>query len=74
VPFRELKGQGLKDVLEGIVTFWEAMPSVESALSLIACEDAPSVDEFLALFDGPVNIDLESERVWPMPTLPDVRV
>ncbi len=30
-------------------------------------QDAPTVSEFLDIFDSPINVDLESEQVWPMP-------
>jgi hypothetical protein len=30
-------------------------------------QDAPTIEEYLELFDAPISIDLDSERVWPMP-------
>lgn len=59
--------------LNNITTYWDGMPKVEQVLSLLTFVDAPLVTEFLDMFDGPVNIDLESERVWPMPRMPEVQ-
>lgn len=42
-------------------------PSTETLLSLVPAEDAPTLQEFLDIFDTPVNVDLDSEKVWPMP-------
>ncbi|PNW88650.1 hypothetical protein CHLRE_01g038750v5 [Chlamydomonas reinhardtii] len=45
----------------------EDVPAQELVLSLTPTEDAPTVAEYLDIFDAPVNVDLESEQVWPMP-------
>jgi hypothetical protein len=68
-----MKGQELKTALESIGTYWEGMPKAESILSLVPYEAAPSVSDFLGLFQGPVDVDFESERVWPMPQVPEIK-
>ena len=30
-------------------------------------QEAPTIAEFLDIFDSPVSVDLDSEQVWPMP-------
>lgn len=37
-----------------------------SVILPLPLQDAPTIDEYLELFDEPVNVDLDSERVWPM--------
>lgn len=33
----------------------------------VCVQDAPTIEEYLDIFNGPVNVDLDSESVWPMP-------
>lgn len=35
--------------------------------SLCCVQDAPTFDEYLEIYDSPVNVDLDSEQVWPLP-------
>ncbi|TMW58855.1 hypothetical protein Poli38472_007000 [Pythium oligandrum] len=42
------------------------LPSNDFVLWLLAREDVMPLDEFLEIFDTPVMIELESERVWPV--------
>jgi len=37
-----------------------------------APQDAPTIDEYLDIFDVPLTIDLDSEQVWPMPMHPRI--
>ncbi len=30
-------------------------------------QDAPTLNEYLEIFDAPINVDLDSEQVWPLP-------
>jgi hypothetical protein len=53
--------------LSALASFHDDLPAPESLLSLVSAEDAPTLPEFLDIFDAPVNLDLDSERVWPMP-------
>ncbi len=48
-------------------SYHDDMPAPEVVLSLVPAEDAPTLEEYLDLFDAPINVDLDSERVWPMP-------
>ena len=59
--------------LANIGTYWEGMPKAEQVLSLTAYDAAPTIDEFLGLFSGPLNLGLESERVWPIPQVPEIK-
>ena len=43
------------------------VPVVTKCLGLVGNVGVPSLDEFLDIFDTPVDIDLDSENVWPMP-------
>ena len=59
--------------LESIGTYWESLPKAENILSLVSYASAPTMDAFLTLFEGPVDIDQEGERVWPMPQMPEIK-
>jgi hypothetical protein len=41
------------------------IPTAERIVGYLTCEDLCSPQEFLELFDSPVEFVLESERVWP---------
>eukprot|EP00201_Polytomella_parva_P016612 CAMPEP_0175067436 /NCGR_PEP_ID=MMETSP0052_2-20121109/17099_1 /TAXON_ID=51329 ORGANISM="Polytomella parva, Strain SAG 63-3" /NCGR_SAMPLE_ID=MMETSP0052_2 /ASSEMBLY_ACC=CAM_ASM_000194 /LENGTH=164 /DNA_ID=CAMNT_0016334321 /DNA_START=57 /DNA_END=551 /DNA_ORIENTATION=+ len=60
----DLETQQLLATLESYI---DEIPPLEVILSFCPTEDAPSLKEFLNIFTEPVNIDLESDRVWPMP-------
>uniref|UniRef100_K3WXI8 Uncharacterized protein n=1 Tax=Globisporangium ultimum (strain ATCC 200006 / CBS 805.95 / DAOM BR144) TaxID=431595 RepID=K3WXI8_GLOUD len=42
------------------------LPSNDLLLSLLDREEFMGLDEFLYVFDSPIEIELESERVWPV--------
>lgn len=44
-------------------TAWSGMLACMHALVL---QDAPTLEEFMDIFNGPINVDLESEQAWPM--------
>lgn len=39
----------------------------ESLLGFLASDDSPNLDEFMSIYDEPIDVDLDSERVWPLP-------
>ena len=43
------------------------LPQVFTVMTILDSDGAPSLSEFLDIFDAPVNIDLDDENVWPMP-------
>ena len=45
--------------------FADSMPSNERVDQLLDIPELPSLDAFLGIFDTPVDIIMESERVWP---------
>eukprot|EP00873_Tetraselmis_striata_P025217 jgi/Tetstr1/445481/TSEL_033259.t1 len=57
----------LPSTLKSLQSFYTDLPTPENILAIASTEDCPTLDEFLEIFDEPVNIDLESEKVWPMP-------
>jgi hypothetical protein len=72
VVYRPLKGVEREVALGNIAAYWDAIPKAEAVISLLLCEDVPTIAEFLAMFSGPVNIDFESEQVWPIPKIPEI--
>ena len=73
--FLRLTGQSLqgqtdaevKRRLASLETYVENVPAPETILSLTPAEDAPSLEEYLSIFDSPINVDLESEATYPAP-------
>lgn len=53
--------------LEDMAMAYVEIPNVPKCLGLIQNNGVPSLDDFLDIFDTPVDIDLDSENVWPMP-------
>jgi hypothetical protein len=58
----------VKRRLMSLESHFDNVPAPETILSLTPAEDAPTLDEYLSIFDAPVNVDLESEAVFPAPT------
>lgn len=53
-----------------VIEKWEAnfstsMPSNERLDQLLDIPELPSLDHFLEVFDSPVDVVMESDRVWP---------
>jgi hypothetical protein len=59
--------------LENIATYWEGMPRAENVLCLLESSMVVPVSAYLELFDTPVDLDLDSEKVWPVPRLPALK-
>ncbi|GAX83696.1 hypothetical protein CEUSTIGMA_g11121.t1 [Chlamydomonas eustigma] len=67
---QSLQGQSESEIkrrLASLDSYVEGTPAPEVVLSLTPAEDAPSIPEYLDIFSGPVNVDLDVESVWPMP-------
>eukprot|EP00191_Tetraselmis_sp_GSL018_P022946 CAMPEP_0177624916 /NCGR_PEP_ID=MMETSP0419_2-20121207/29784_1 /TAXON_ID=582737 /ORGANISM="Tetraselmis sp., Strain GSL018" /LENGTH=235 /DNA_ID=CAMNT_0019125753 /DNA_START=184 /DNA_END=888 /DNA_ORIENTATION=- len=54
----------LEGALKSLQTFHSDLPTPENILSMVSTEDCPTLDEFLEIFDEPINIDLDSDKVW----------
>lgn len=67
---RSLKAQELQVALENIATYWEGMPKADNVLGLLNSDMVVPVSAYLELFDTPVDLDLDSEKVWPVPRIP----
>ncbi len=46
--------------------FLNKLPSAEKLLQFCDCEEIPTPKEWLDIFDSPVDMVLESEKVWPV--------
>lgn len=67
---KHLSGLGQRDAdssMESLRTAYPDLPQIDPFMIVCNSEEAPSVQEFLDIYDSPVDIDLESENVWPMP-------
>jgi hypothetical protein len=65
-----LEGQSETEVhrrLESLESYMDFVPAPEVLLSLTPAADAPTLAEYLDMFNGPVNVDFDSDMVWPMP-------
>jgi len=46
--------------------FLNRLPSAERIVAYSAIDDLSSIDEFLEVYDSPIELTLESEKVWPV--------
>lgn len=42
------------------------IPSTQQVMALATSTEAPSLEEFMEIYDSPIDVDLDSENVWPM--------
>lgn len=59
--------QDMNSAISNIAGAYLDCPNVGKLQTLGAHNGVPSAEEFLDIFDTPVDIDLDSENVWPMP-------
>lgn len=67
---RELGAMSKEKALEYITTtnsknFLSKLPTVERVQAYSECDDLCSVEEYLEMYDTPVALVLEGEKVWP---------
>mmetsp|Transcript_46010 Transcript_46010/g.73648 ORF Transcript_46010/g.73648 Transcript_46010/m.73648 type:complete len:257 (-) Transcript_46010:327-1097(-) len=54
--------------LHNLMGAFPELPMMQSLMGLLVSEDgAPTLGEFLDIYDAALDIDLDSENVWPMP-------
>ena len=45
------------------------LPTLKQLMGLLKQpEGAPTLTEFLEVYDSPLDVDLDGENVWPMPS------
>jgi hypothetical protein len=49
------------------------MPKAENVLCLLQSSMVVPVATYIELFDTPLSLDLESEKVWPVPRVPEIK-
>lgn len=59
----------LGTALSSLQSAYPDLPKADAVVSAAVTELAPTLAEFLELFDTPTEIDLESENVWPAPAM-----
>lgn len=62
-------GRGEADqALHNLTGAFPELPVMQSLMGLLMAEEgAPTLGEFLDIYDAALDIDLDSENVWPMP-------
>jgi hypothetical protein len=71
VPNQSIQSE-IRRSLSSIEGITEGLPAPEMLLTLTPADDAPTIAEYLDIFSGPINVDLDSESVWPIP--PPLRI
>mmetsp|Transcript_12213 Transcript_12213/g.29523 ORF Transcript_12213/g.29523 Transcript_12213/m.29523 type:complete len:254 (+) Transcript_12213:211-972(+) len=57
-----------EQVLRNLTGAFPDLPVMQSLMGLLLAEDgAPTLAEFLDIYDAALDIDLDSENVWPLP-------
>jgi hypothetical protein len=50
-------------------TYGENIPKSGAVATFAACDGVQTIQEFMELFDSPVQVQIEGERAWPMQPL-----
>ncbi len=64
---QSLSGDEAQNLLANLRSSMTTFPTQETFSAIIDADDTPSLDEFLDFFGKPIDIQLESEIVWPAP-------
>jgi len=59
--------QDLDSALDNVRSAFPETPVLQTLMGMLLAEGAPTLEEFLDIFDSTMDIDLDSENVWPMP-------
>mmetsp|Transcript_2170 Transcript_2170/g.7576 ORF Transcript_2170/g.7576 Transcript_2170/m.7576 type:complete len:252 (-) Transcript_2170:2771-3526(-) len=57
----------LDGALDNLRSAYPDLTPMTTLLGILATEGAPTLTEFLDIYDSAVDVDLESEKVWPLP-------
>jgi electron transfer flavoprotein alpha/beta subunit len=63
----DMSQKELETALGSLETAFLELPAVVTVLGLVTHPNVPDLEEYLAIFDSPVDIDLDSEQIWPAP-------
>lgn len=58
--------QEVDSILENLKASFPVTPMMNTMMGLLLAEGAPTLEEFLDIYDSTMDIDLDSENVWPM--------
>lgn len=59
---------GVEKTLKTLANAFEALPSTQTLVGLLRSPNgAPTVEEYLDVYDAALDVDLDSEKQWPMP-------
>jgi len=59
--------QEVDSIMENVRGSFPVTPVMQTLMGLLLTEGAPTCEEFLDIYDSTMDIDLDSENVWPMP-------
>ena len=58
----------MDQTLNNLTGAFPELPIMQSLMGLLMAEEgAPTLEEFLDIYDAALDVDLDSENVWPMP-------
>ena len=60
------KGE-LDGALNNLAGAYPDLPRSTTLLVTLVTEGAPTLEEYLDIYDTPAEVDLDSENVWPLP-------
>jgi len=63
----DMSQKELETALGSLETAFLELPAVSTVLGLVTHSSVPDLEEYLDIFDTPVDIDLDSEQIWPAP-------
>ena len=66
---QKLSKDEVSTYLKSLRSNFTDLPGPEHIIGLAGAAGAPPVLEYLEIVDGPIDIELDDEKVWPMPPL-----
>lgn len=66
---QKLSKDEMSTYLKSLRSNFTDLPGPEHIISLASADGAPPVREYLDIVNGPIDIELDDEKVWPMPPL-----
>lgn len=63
----EKSKQDVDSALDNVRSAFPETPVLQTLMGILLAEGAPTCEEFLDIYDSTMDIDLDSENVWPMP-------
>uniref|UniRef100_A0A7S0RUF1 BLUF domain-containing protein n=1 Tax=Pyramimonas obovata TaxID=1411642 RepID=A0A7S0RUF1_9CHLO len=62
----EMSEKEVQSAMQDLRAAYVELPTTNQVVGLILSDEPPTLEEFMDIYDCPIDIDLDSENVWPM--------